>query len=213
MIRRTRQRSRPGWHSIHESARQGLRPELLSSRGRVPTTEATMRTLGFRTHILLVIAGAVAVVSSLNRPWYGPAPAPLPDNSTQFDVHGPLQGLLDAMARWVTASNGTAGWDALGTSGEVIAGLGLASALCALGCLLPPIQAIVSVPLRYVSFATFGAVLWRVIDSPGPNSELELRMGALVGLIGATMVWISAQGVANAPMRRRVAPPRYTPPP
>src|SRR4051794_19250342 len=206
MIRRTRQRSRPGWHSVHASARQGLRPEPLSSRGRVPTTEATMRTLGFRTHILLVIAGAVAVVSSLNRPWYGPPPAPLPDNSTQFDVHGPLQALLDARGRWVTATEGTTGWTALGISGQVIAGLAVVAALGSVGCLLPPVQAIVSVPLRYVSFAAFGATLWRVIDSPGPNTDLELRVGALIALVGAGMVWISAQGVAGAPPRKRVAP-------
>jgi hypothetical protein len=173
-----------------------------------------MRTLGFRTHILLVVAGAVGVIASLGRPWYGPAPAPLPDNSNQFEVHGPLQQVLDAMVRWVNSSNGTAGWDALGTSGELIAGLSLASALFALGCLLIPIQPIVSAPLRYVSFASFGVVVWRLVDSPGPNAALELRMGALVALVGSTMVWISAQGVANAPIRRRVVPPaRYTPPP
>jgi hypothetical protein len=165
-----------------------------------------MRTLGFRTHILLVIAGAVAVVSSLNRPWYGAPPAPLPDNSAQFDVHGPLQALLDAMGRWVTATDGTTGWTALGTSGQVIAGLAVLAALCSAGCLLPPVQALVSVPLRYISFAAFGATLWRVIDSPGPNTDLELRIGALIALVGAGMVWISAQGVASAPPRKRVAP-------
>jgi hypothetical protein len=165
-----------------------------------------MRTLGFRTHILLVIAGAAVVVISLGRPWYGPAPAPLPDNTTLFEVHGPLQSFLDALVRWITSPDGTSGWDALGTSGQVIAGLALGSAVCSFACLLPPIQAIVSVPLRYLSFAVFAVTLWRVIDSPGPNSELELRLGALVGLIGSATVWISAQGVANAPLRRRVAP-------
>lgn len=165
-----------------------------------------MRTLGFRTHILMVIAGTAVVIASLGRPWYAPAPAPLPDNSMDFDVHGPLQGFLDALVRWVTSSDGTSGWDALGTSGQVIAGLAFGAAVCSFACLLSPIQAIVSVPLRYLSFAVFGVTLWRVIDSPGPNSELELRLGALIGLIGAAMVWISAQGVANAPLRRRVAP-------
>jgi|1185.fasta_scaffold185927_2 hypothetical protein len=165
-----------------------------------------MRTLGFRTHILLVLAGAAGVVASLGRPWYGPAPAPLPDNTDDFDVHGPLQELLDAMRRWVTEAGGTTGWHALGASGAVIAGLSVAAALCALGCLLPPVQTLVNVPLRYLSFAAFGVTLWRVLDSPGPNSELELRLGALVALVGATMVWVSAQSVASAPMRRRPAP-------
>jgi hypothetical protein len=172
-----------------------------------------MRTLGFRTHVLLVLAGAIGVLSSLSRPWYGPAPAPLPDNSQHFDVHGPLYGVLDALKRWVTAPDGTTGWDALGTSGTVLAGLALASALCAVGCVAPAVQGLVSSLLRYVSFVTFAVVLWRVLDAPGPNGAHELRLGALVALVSATFVWVSAQGVANAPMRRRVTPPSYTPPP
>ena len=32
-----------------------------------------MRTLGFRTHVLLAIAGAIGVLYSLGRPWYGGA--------------------------------------------------------------------------------------------------------------------------------------------
>jgi hypothetical protein len=172
-----------------------------------------MRTLGFRTHVLLVLAGAFGVLSSLSRPWYGPPPAPLPDNTQQFDVHGPAQGLLDELQRWITAPDGTTGWDALGPSGAVLAGLAVVSALCAIGCVLPAVQGLVSSLLRYVSFATFGVALWRVLDAPGPNGTHELRIGALVALVSATVVWVSAQGVASAPMRRRVTPPRYTPPP
>ena len=33
-----------------------------------------MRTLGFRTHVLLAIAGAIGVLYSLSRPWYAAAP-------------------------------------------------------------------------------------------------------------------------------------------
>jgi hypothetical protein len=34
-----------------------------------------------------------------------------------------------------------------------------------------------------------------------------------VALIAAGMMFVCAQGVAAAPLRRRVAPPKYTPPP
>jgi hypothetical protein len=172
-----------------------------------------MRTLGFRTHVLLVVAGAIGVLASLGRPWFGPAPPPLPDNSTTFDVHGPLYGLLDAMGRWVSEPAGKTGWETLGTSGQVLAGVSLLAAVCAVGCFVPALQGLVAEPLRYVSFAAFGLTVWRVIDSPGPNEALELRLGALIALGSATMLWVSAQGVASAPSRRRVAPPRYTPPP
>jgi hypothetical protein len=172
-----------------------------------------MRTLGFRTHVLLVLAGAVGVLASLGRPWYGPAPAPLPDNGDSFDLHGPLYGLVDGVQRWVSDPTGTTGWDALGTSGLVLAAVSGVAALCALGCVVPALQLLTREPLRYISFAAFGVAVWRVIDSPGPNDERELRLGALIALVSATMLWVSAQGVANAPARRRVPPPTYTPPP
>src|SRR4051794_29833724 len=145
---------------------------------------ATMRTLGFRTHILLVLAGAAGVVASLGRPWYGPAPAPLPDNTDDFDVHGPLQELLDAMRRWVTEAGGTTGWHALGASGAVIAGLSVAAALCALGCLLPPVQTLVNVPLRYLSFAAFGVTLWRRLRAPAAHPARRSSLGVPRPLVG-----------------------------
>jgi hypothetical protein len=172
-----------------------------------------MRTLGFRTHILLVLAGAVGIIASLGRPWYAKPPAPLADNSEHFDVHGPLRGVVDAADRWISEAGGITGWDALGTSGQVLAALSLLAALCAVGCIVPALQGLVHEPLRYISFAVFALAVWRVIDTPGPNDALELRLGALIALVSATMVWVSAQGVASAPSRRRVAPPRYTPPP
>jgi hypothetical protein len=165
-----------------------------------------MRTLGFRTHVLLVLAGAIGVVASLGRPWYGRPPAHPADESA-------LYGLFDTVQRWVRDPGGTTGWEALGTSGQVLAALSLGAAACAMACLLPGVQAVVREPLRYGSFAAFGVAVWRLVDSPGPNAELELRLGAFIGLVSATMVWVSAQGVANAPLRRRAAPPRYTPPP
>jgi hypothetical protein len=171
-----------------------------------------MRTLGFRTHILLVLAGAVGVVASLGRPWYAKAAPPLGDNSDFFDVHGPLHQVLDSMGRWVDPG-GTTGWNALGTSGQLLAAASVIAALCAAGCMIPAVQGAVAEPLRYISFAAFAIAAWRVVDSPGPNPELEIRLGALIALVSATMVWVSAQGVASAPLRRRVTPPRYTPPP
>jgi hypothetical protein len=52
---------------------------------------------------------------------------------------------------------------------------------------------------------------WRLIDPPG--TDLELRLGALMAFVCSLVIWVCAQGVANAPSRRRVAPPSYTPPP
>jgi len=172
-----------------------------------------MRTLGFRTHVMLVVAGAIGVLAALGRPWYAAAPPPPPDNSGVFEVHGPLHATLAAMRRWLTDGTGITGWDALGTSGQVLAGACGIAALCAVCCFVPGLQRAVSEPMRYVSFVVAGIAAWRLVDSPGPNDLLELRLGALIALVSGTVVWVSAQGVASAPMRRKVAPPRYTPPP
>ena len=167
-----------------------------------------MRTLGFRTHVLLVVAGAVGVLGSLSRPWYAKPPAP---TDAEFGT-GPLYGLSDALQRWTTDPGGTTGWNALGHWATALAAL---SALAALGAVLSlaGMQGIVREPLRYGSFAVAVIAAWHLFDSPGPNDALELRLGAFVGVASAVMLWVSAQGVANAPIRRRAEPVHYTPPP
>jgi hypothetical protein len=170
-----------------------------------------MRTLGFRTHVLLVIAGAIGVLASLGRPWYAPAPKPVQADPNSFDVHGPLYGVMHSMRRWLTDPSGVTGWHALGTSGQVLAGAAGLAALFALGCVAAGTQPLVREPLRYLGYVVIGVSAWRIIDPPG--TDLELRLGALMAFVCSLVIWVCAQGVANAPSRRRVAPPTYTPPP
>jgi hypothetical protein len=165
----------------------------------------TMRTLGFRTHLLLVLAGAAGLIASLGRPWYAAAPGPNPDGS--------LQSLADAMQRWITSTGGDTGWHALGDWATALAGLSALSVACALGCTLPAVANISREPLRYATFAAFGIASWKLVDSPGPNQALEIRFGAIIGVVSALMLAVSAQGVANAPLRRRVTQARYVAPP
>jgi hypothetical protein len=172
-----------------------------------------MRTLGFRTHVLLVLAGAVGVVASLGRPWYGGQPVPAADDSSAFDVHGPLRAALDALQRWGGDPGGTTGWESLGPWAAGLAAVGVAAAACGLGSLAPALQVAVREPLRYLSFAAVAIVAWRLFDPPGPNAALEPRLGALVGAVSALMLWVCAQGVANAPAQRRVERTSYSPPP
>jgi hypothetical protein len=170
-----------------------------------------MRTLGFRTHVLLVVAGAVGVLGSLSRPWYARPPAPVAPTGDELGT-GPLYGLSAALRRWITEPGGTTGWDALGHWATALAGLSGLVALCAL-LSLAGVQGIVREPLRYGSFAVAVIAAWHLFDSPGPNDALELRLGAFVGVASAVMLWVSSQGVANAPSRRRTEPVHYTPPP
>jgi len=173
-----------------------------------------MRTLGFRTHVALVVAAALVLLAALSRPWVGAAPAPLGANEELFDLHGPLRGTLQAAERWVSEPGGTSGWDGLGTWATVLAAVAVVSALTALGCWVPALQRISSQLLRYASFGALAVVAWQVVDIAGADDTRELRSGALIAIVAAVTVFVSAQGVANAPMRkRRVAPPSYSPPP
>jgi hypothetical protein len=176
-----------------------------------------MRTHGFRTHVLLVLAGAAVVLASLQRPWYARAPHTVVSESEPIgDVNGPLNGLFKGMHRWVTESGGLTGWHALDVLGQVLAALAVLSALAALGCMLGDVQRHVAEPLRYAALAAFGIVAWKLVDPPGPNDVWELRGGALMAAVGAVLLAVAAQTVASAPSRKRVAPTRYvapTPPP
>ena len=180
-----------------------------SRRARVPTKPSTMSTLGFRTHVLLVFAGAAGVLASLSRPWYAKPPA---DSAGDEYGTGPLYGLSDALQRWVSDPGGITGRDALGHWATALAVLSGLAALCAILSLVG-VQGLVREPLRYGSFAIAVIAVWHLVDSPGPNAALELRLGAFVGVASAVMLWVSAQGVASAPSRRRSEPVRYTPPP
>jgi hypothetical protein len=172
-----------------------------------------MRTHGFRTHILLVVTGAVAVLAGLGRPWYAKAPAQQTGDVAIGQVNGPLNSFFEALKRWVTASNGHTGHDALDTVGQVLIAFVIFCAIASLASMVPMIQRAVAAPLRYAGLAVLGIVVWRLVDPPGPNSAWELRYGALISLGGALVLGICAQTVASAPSRKRVSTPTYVPPP
>jgi hypothetical protein len=174
-----------------------------------------MRTLGFRTHVLLTVAAAVGVIAALGRAWYAAAPKPVAqDAGTVGSLHGPADGLTAGVGRWLTETDGTNGWDALGVWGSVLAALAATTALAALGCLVPAIQGLAREALRYGALACLGVAIWKVVDTPGANDALELRFGAFVAVAAALLALSSGSAVAAAPLqRRRVARPAYTAPP
>jgi hypothetical protein len=172
-----------------------------------------MRTLGFRTHVLLAVAAAVGVIAALARPWYAAAPPPIEAESAVGSLAGPADGIRAGVERLLTQSDGTAGWDALGVWGTVIAALAALTAVGALACLVPALQGVAREALRYSALACFAIVAWKLVDSPGANTALELRFGALVTAGAALIAFTSGSAVASAPLRRRrAAPAVYTAP-
>jgi hypothetical protein len=173
-----------------------------------------MRTLGLRTHALLAVAAAVGVIAALARPWYAAAPPAETAATGVVAMPGPVDSLAAGMERWISQSAGTTGWDALGVWGTVIAALAGVTALGALACLVPALQGMARELLRYGAFACAVVVVWKLVDTPGPNSELELRFGAFVAAAAALIAFSSGSAVASTPLRhRRLAPAAYTPPP
>jgi hypothetical protein len=172
-----------------------------------------MRTHGFRTHALLALAAAVGVIAALGRPWYAAAPRPVEDDlDTIGKLHGPVDGLTNGIARWFSETSGATGWDSLGTVGTAIAAMAALTALGALGCLVPPIQGAAREALRYGALACLGLVLWKLIDTPGPNQVLEPRYGAFMATAAALIAFTSGGAVASAPLTRRRAATPYVPP-
>jgi hypothetical protein len=164
-----------------------------------------MRTLGFRTHVLLSIAAAAGVVLTLGRPWYAGAPQVAPDAPGIGDINGPLYGLVEGVQRWVTSSDGVSGWESLGHWAVVLAALAGIGGLGALLCLVPVLQTLGRDLLRYAALATVGVAAWKLVDPPGSNAAYELRHGALIAMGAALMLLTCGLATAGAPSRRRIA--------
>ncbi len=159
-----------------------------------------MRTLGFRTHVLLALASAAGVIAALGRPWYATAPESL--ESTY-----PGSGLTGSLERLISVPNGTTGWDALGTWGTVLAAVAAATAAGAVCCLVPAVQGVARELLRYGGLVCFAIVAWKLLDHPAEGTEL--RMGAVLAAVAALITCTSGSAVAAAPLRRRSAHAAY----
>jgi hypothetical protein len=173
-----------------------------------------MRTLGFRTHVLLALAAAAGLVLSLGRPWYGSPPGKHADKIASIgDINGPLTGFFDGLKRWATSSDGTSGWQALNHWALGLAAMAGVAALGALLLLLPALQMLGRDLLRYGALAAFGIAVWRLVDPPGSNGSFELRHGALAGTAFALILLVCGSAAASAPLRRRTPQRKFVPPP
>ena len=173
-----------------------------------------MRTLGFRTHVLLAIAGAIGVLYSLTRPWYAAAPPAKADDPNIGDIHGPLNQFFEGAKRWASGGEGVSGLQALDHWGHVIAAMAAVAVLGALLCVAAPrLQALGRDLARYGSLAALAIVAWKLVDPPGDNGAWELRVGALLAGLFAIVLVTCASGVANAPLRRKIPQRTFSPPP
>jgi hypothetical protein len=154
---------------------------------------STMRSLGFRSHILLALLAAAGVVSALNMPWFGTAP-----NGGAY-IDGPMDRTLEEIGRAVSASDGMSGHAALGKYATTITALAGFTALMALLCLSSAVFGVAREGLRLGALATLAVIAWRLVDHPAD----ELRHGALVAAACSLVLASAAMSAAAAPMRRK----------
>ncbi len=155
-----------------------------------------MRTLGFRTQILLTLLSAAGVVLALGMPWFGSAP------TTAAYIDGPMDRTLEVIGRAVAASDGVTGHQALGGTALAVTLLAGFTGLMALLCLTDALFGAAREGLRVGALATFGVVAWRLVDHPAD----ELRHGALVAAGAALILVAAGLAAAAAPVRRARTP-------
>src|SRR3954465_15779840 len=103
MIRRKLRSSRPELALFRMSANPRpirVRPGSPSTR-HAPMQEPTMRTLGFRTHVLLTLLACGGVLAALGMPWSAGGP--------ERESDGSIDHVIETLGRAVGAADGTAG--------------------------------------------------------------------------------------------------------
>jgi hypothetical protein len=157
-----------------------------------------MRTLGFRTHVLLCCAAAATLLLALGRPWYGSAPE---SAASDRDLVGTFDRLVAGLGRWFGDPMGTTAWQALDVVAAVTAGVAVLAAVAALATLAPALQPVGASLLRPAALVAPLLVAYHVVDQPGPNAAVELRSGALLALGAAAVLLVCGQAVAETPSR------------
>jgi hypothetical protein len=191
-----------------------------------------MRTIGFRSNVLFIIAAAVGLLASLGRAWYAPTPAATAEETRIGDVHGPVEEFFMRLSREFTTASGTKGWDAFTTTDTILVALVAIAVVSTLAALVPRIEQPARELLRLATFAMLGIVVVKLVNTPDAIGLVERRQGAWIALGVTGIMASSAATLYSAPLARRkrgpslvdrpiVAPPRshafdspdpYTPP-
>jgi hypothetical protein len=180
-----------------------------------------MRTIGIRSNVLFIIAAAVGLLAALGRPWYAPAQGQLPSETGVGNVQGPVETFFSRLAREISTTGGTKGWDAFTTTDTILAALVAVAVVTAIGAVVPPIEQPCRELLRLVTLAMLGIVVVKLVNTPDAHGLVERRQGAWIALGVTGIMASSAATLYAAPLTRRktgrtlnefqphlVAPPR-----
>jgi hypothetical protein len=150
----------------------------------------------------LRLAGALAVLASLWLPWYGISiPASVRDAFDQQTGQLPpgfadfARGLLDAIQQSLRLN----GW-------QSFEGADVALALLAGAVALSVLMAVDVRAILAAAAVIGGLVVVHVLDQPGPNEIVTVKVGPWVALGGAVAIALSARGELSAPARSSGSP-------
>jgi hypothetical protein len=172
-----------------------------------------MRTIGFRSNILFIIAAAAGLMAALGRPWYAPTPAITPEEARIGDVQGPVEQFFSRLAREFSTDTGTTGWHAFSTTDTILTVLAVIAVVTALGTLVPSIQQPCREVLRLVTLAMLGIVVVKLANTPDTHGLVERRQGAWIALGVTGIMASSANTIYNAPLVRKKRKLLYETPP
>ncbi len=162
-----------------------------------------MRTIGFRSNVLFIIAAAVGLIAALGRPWYAHTPAQTPEEVRIGDVQGPVEQFFSRLAREFTTENGTTGWNAFTSTDTILTALVVIAIVTALGSLISGIEQPCRELLRLVTLAMLGIVVVKLANTPDSVGLIERRQGAWIALGVTGIMASSASTLYNAPLHRQ----------
>ncbi len=162
-----------------------------------------MRTIGFRSNVLFIIAAAAGLLAALGRPWYARSPVRTAEEARIGDVQGPVEQFFSRLAREFTSEDGTTGWAAFHTTDTILAVLVAIAVVTALGTLIAGIEQPCREVLRLVTLAMLGIVVVKLANTPDSVGLIERRQGAWIALGVTGIMASSATTICNAPLRRK----------
>jgi len=166
-----------------------------------------MRTIGFRSNVLFIVAAAVGLLASLGRHWYAPAATLTPEEVRIGDVNGPVESFFLRLGREFTTETGTTGWHAFSTTDTLLCVLVAFAVVSAFGSLWPGLEQPSREILRLATFGMLGIVVVKLANTPDAAGLFERRQGAWIALGVTGIMASSAATLYSAPFARRKAGP------
>jgi hypothetical protein len=162
-----------------------------------------MRTIGFRSKVLFILAAAFGLIAAMGRPWYASSPAVTPEEARIGDVNGPVEQFFMRLSREFTTDTGTTAWHAFNTTDTILCVLIAIACVTALGTLIPATEQPARELLRLVTLAMLGIVVVKLVNTPDHIGLVERRQGVWIALGVTGIMASSAATLYNAPLLRR----------